>query len=336
MAETFKKIDKKFILSSSNVNCYGFRLMTDGYQANKFLSNPIGYYMHNRDAGVLLRWDNVRIEGDHIVAEPVVNLSHPRGQQTVDEIEAGFLNAASMGMITPIEVSDDPALMLEGQILPTITKWYNKECSLVDVPGNADALAQLVDEEGNKINLSDLTNQKPQINNNMFEIKLPLSAELIKLLNLGDKPDAVSVTRSIKDLSESLVAKDGELTKLKEDLSASQQTLADLKKQVIEKEVNDLLATALSEKRITNETKAKLATTFAENPTGLKDLLATMTPIVSVTDQLAKTGQEDAKKIENLSWDELHKGNHLKDLKANNKTLYNQKFKEKFGKEPDA
>src|SRR5690349_15559056 len=114
MAKT-KKIEKTFQLSDSSVNCYGFRLLTKGYLIDEYTKNPIGYYMHDREKGVVVKWDNLRVDGDRIVAEPVINMSNERGQQCVDEITDGFLNGASVGNIVALDWSDDPKMMLPGQ-----------------------------------------------------------------------------------------------------------------------------------------------------------------------------------------------------------------------------
>lgn len=154
-------LDKNFVHSDSSLNVYGFRLLTSGYQIQEYAKNPIGFYMHNRDLGVLVRWENLRIEGDKVIGQPDINMSNARGAQTCDEILKGFLNAASVGGIVILESSDDPALKLNGQTGPTITKWFNRETSLCDVPGNFGALV-LYDHNDNIINLSSFlgTNNK--------------------------------------------------------------------------------------------------------------------------------------------------------------------------------
>ena len=155
-----KKIEKTFTLSDSTVNVYGYRLLTSGFQIDEFKRNPIGYYMHGtgefpRESGVLLKWDDLQIVGDRVIGKPVINLDHPRGNRTADEVEDGFLNAASVGSIVVLETSDDSSLILPGQTGPTVTKWFNREASLVDIPGNFNAFAELYDKDGNKLNLAD-------------------------------------------------------------------------------------------------------------------------------------------------------------------------------------
>jgi hypothetical protein len=109
MTEKFKKIDRQYVLSDSSVNEYGFRLLTSGYELATFQKNPIGYYMHRREDGIVLKWEDLHVEDDKVVGMPVINLSNGRGEQTCDEAENGFLNAASVGHIVVVEYSTDAA-----------------------------------------------------------------------------------------------------------------------------------------------------------------------------------------------------------------------------------
>jgi len=93
-----EKIDKEFCITDDSVNVYKYRCLTSGLQLDEFKKNPIGFIMHKRDEGVLVRWEDFRIDGDKVYAKPVVNLSHPkRTTKRIDEIKSGFLNAASCG-----------------------------------------------------------------------------------------------------------------------------------------------------------------------------------------------------------------------------------------------
>lgn len=320
-----KKIDKEFLITDSSVNCYGFRLLTQGYLKSEFEKNPIGYYMHDREEGVVVRWEDLRIDGDSVFGKPVINLSNERGQKTVDEVENGFLNGASVGHIVAIEWSEDPLLMLPGQTGPTITKWYHRECSLVDVPGNMNALA-LFDAEGNVINLADL---KTKLSLQMKQVILT-AAQLTKL-NLKAESETAEVDTTINDL----VAKAAKVDDLQSKLDAAntaktdaETKLADLKKVATEKEVADLIAAAKTEKKITVEAGNALAADYKENPEGLKALLATMKPIVPVTESL-KQGDTD---LEKMTWTELDKAGKLEALKAKNEAAFYDVFEKEFGK----
>lgn len=322
----FKKIDKKFVLSDSTVNSYGFRLLTSGYNLSAFAKNPIGYYMHDREAGVLLKWEDVKVEGDQITGYPVINLSHARGQQTIDEIENGFLNAASMGHFVVEKMTDDESFKLPGQFGPTVTKWSNRECSLVDVPGNFNAL-KLYDKEGEEINLADFQKKSSSMK------KVILSAGALAALKLSAEADETAVDTVINDL----LAKAAKVDQLTNELSAAntaktnaENALATAKKEAVQKEVKDLLSAALEGKKITKEVSDKLAATYAENPSGLKDLLAVMPAYQSITEAI-KTGSTGAKELADLTFDELDKQGKLEDLRAKDPETFKAKFKAKFG-----
>src|ERR1700744_2759375 len=111
MTDKFKKIERSYVLSDSSVNEYGFRLLTSGYQLAAFQKNPIGYYMHRREDGIVLKWEDLQIEDDKIIGIPVINLSNERGIKACDEAENGFLNAASVGHIVVLEYSTEPEMM---------------------------------------------------------------------------------------------------------------------------------------------------------------------------------------------------------------------------------
>lgn len=93
MSEKFKKIDKEFCITDNTVNVYKYRCLTEGFLLDEVKRNPIGFLMHNREGGVVVRWEDFRIEGDKVMAKPVINLSHPEGQTIADQVESGFLNA---------------------------------------------------------------------------------------------------------------------------------------------------------------------------------------------------------------------------------------------------
>lgn len=324
----FKKIDKEFTLTDSTVNCYGFRLLTAGYQLGDYSKNPIGYYMHGRDAGVLLKWDDIKMEGDKVTGKPVINLSHPRGQQTVDEIENGFLNAASMGHFVVLEMSEDPSLKLAGQTGPTVTKWFNRECSLVDVPGNFNAL-KLFDADENEINLADFNKKFTQ---SMKQIIL--TAAQLAVLNLKADAEPSVVDTTINDL----VAKASKVDQLEQQLTAAnlakktaEDALAALQKTTVEKEVTDMLSAALNvDKKITKAVHDQLAADYKNNPTALKTLLTALPAFTSIATAIGNS-KEDAKGLAAMSFDDLDKQGKLEELKAKDPDTFKAKWKEKFG-----
>lgn len=189
--QNYKKIDKEFCITDNTVNVYKYRCLTEGLQLDEVKKNPIGYWMHNREKGVIVRWEDFRIEKDKVFAKPKINLNNPNGQTIIDQIENGFLNSASVGKIVVLEVSNDNNLKLKGQTKPTITKWFPREISIVDIPGNYNAVADLYDTDNKGLSLSDLQNFN--INKDLEKIDLD---KIITLLNIK----TVSETEIIKKI----------------------------------------------------------------------------------------------------------------------------------------
>ena len=314
----FKKIDREFQLTDDSTNCYGFRLLTEGYQLAEFQKNPIGYYMHKRDEGVVLKWEDFRTEGNKVYAKPVVNLSHPRGEQTVAEIENGFLNAASVGKLVALEISTDPKDKLPNQKGPTVKKWYNRECSLVDIPGNYNSLAQLYDKDDNEINLADYTEQDFNPNQNEVD-KHTLTAAQLSAMNLKADASEMEVSTAFQDL----VDKANRTEK-------AEKELEDLKAETSKKEVEAILKQGLADKRFTKEVADKLEKQFAGRPADLKDLVDAMPKYKSVVGELEGEGKTELENLMAKSYDDLFKSGELEKLKDLSQESFELKRAEKY------
>lgn len=351
-------LDKQFVLSNSSWNCYGFRLLTSGYMLNEFAKNPIGYYMHKREDGVLVTWKNIKIAGDDIIATPDVNLSNTRGQQTIDEINNGFLNAASVGAIVIVESDIDPSFINDGKTQVTVTKWYNRECSLCDIPGNPEALV-LYDKDDNVINLKHsgknrlfLNHNQPATNDALIDVD-ELLKNAIKNKDINqDTADELKKQyqhnpKKLKELIDELAKqrvsylmslewneldKEGLLEELKEKnfhgfkqkfFNAFHKEYAGKKPGKAQFEDDDIDVDALLSYHIKNnglqpEVAAGLKQNFKDNPKKLKEIL----------ESRAKNRVEDLMAME---WDELDKKGLLNELKEKHLHGFQKKFKDKFG-----
>lgn len=316
---TQARVDKKYILSDSSVNVYGFRLLTSGFVLAEYAKNPIGYHMHEREEGVIVKWEDLQVEGDQVTGYPVINLSNERGQQTYDECMNGFLNAASVGHIVVLEWSMEPEQMLPGQTGPTITKWYNKECSLVDIPGNCNALTDLYDMDNTKLQLADLAAPTTNLKLNS-DMNINLSAASLEALNLTAAPDAAALDTAIKALADRATAAEA-------NLKTAQETAKTEK-------VTALLETALTDKKITVALKDQLAKDYAGNPDALNVLLAAMPKYQSIADQLKDNAADGEAQ---WSWKDYEEkdpsGKKLTDLKANNRARYEEIYNAHFKKD---
>lgn len=184
-------MSKTFVLHDESLNSYGFWLLTAGADLKQFKKNPIMLFNHNRpwrgteeEILPIGHWENIRIEGDKILAEPVFD-SDDFSQKIAKKVESGTLRMASMGVLV-VEQSDAPKYIKPGQRYATALKWKAREASIVDIGSNENALA-LYDDDGKLIELSaagtDIPLKEVQVQiQNDIEMK-----ELAKILKLSDK-----------------------------------------------------------------------------------------------------------------------------------------------------
>jgi len=258
--------------------------------------------MHNRERGVAVKWEDLRFDGDKLWGKPVVNTT--AFPDLAQQIEDGFYDGASCGKIVALAWSDEPEMKLPGQIGITVTEWFPREISIVDIPGNYNALANLYDEADNV--LMDLSDQKQIINNNQNQNEMPelnLTPEHIKLLDLADNATTDQVGVKLKDL----------VDKAKRTETA-EKAFSDLKAETIGKEVEAILTKGMDDKKLTKDLADKLRVTYKENPTGLKDLVDAMPA------QQIVSGTEDddvPEKYKGKSFNDLYLSGDLADVKKN-------------------
>lgn len=303
------RINREFCLTDSSLNAYGYRLMTSGLELDRFRP-PVGFLMHDRDKGVAVQWVDFRMEGDSLYATPVVN--DTLFPDLAKQIEEGFINAASVGHIVALELSDDPADKLPGQDGPTVKRWFPREVSLVDIPGNYNAtgLARLYDESDRL--LADLSAPHAQTN--------PKDMNIAEIFPDLAQADDTAIRAYVNDLQQRA-----------ERAAALQTEIDQLRAERANAELNALLDAAVNEHRITAEQRNLMATGYAGRVEELRSLLATFpakeavpTPTPTATPSLA-----------GKSWDELDRSGELARLKAESPELFAQKFEQKFGHRPE-
>ena len=300
-----KKIDKEFCISDDSVNVYGYRLLTSGLELSRF-NPPIGFLMHERDKGVAVKWEDFRTEVGKVFAKPVIN--DELFPQLAQQIEEGFYNAASVGHIVALEVSDEPGTKLEGQTGPTVTKWFCREVSIVDIPGNYNAIAQLYDESDNV--LHDLSSFiQPNNAENMKDTSKPTGAMVaVALLNLPDLKDdataeqAVMAVKKLIDRAADAEKRNAELTSL---LTAMQ--------------IDGALDRAVKERKISPALAEQLKADYKDNPCGLKNLIDKMPAQSLITEKLS---QDIPDKYKGKSYRDLYLSGELEEVKRDYPALY--------------
>ena len=146
MDQPTEKKKKEVVISSSRLNAYGFRVLTEGIDTTQYARNPILLWMHNRpfrgttdEVLPIGRVENLRVDGDNLIGTPVFDEQDEFAQKIAAKWDAGILKMVSAGLEV-IEHSDDPALVVQGKRSSTVTKCKLLEVSIVDIGANDDAL----------------------------------------------------------------------------------------------------------------------------------------------------------------------------------------------------
>lgn len=306
------KVDKEFLLTDETVNCYGYRLLTSGLLLDRF-EPPIGFFMHDREQGVAVKWDDLVVRDGALYGKPVVD--ETRFPDLAQQIIDGFYAAASVGHIVALEWSDEPELKLEGQTGPTVTKWFPRECSIVDIPGNYNAVAQnkLFDEGGNV--LFDLSANliNPSF---MKQIAIPVEALLaLSLPNLVADSTPEQVLEVIRDLA----AKAAKVTGLETEVKDLKAELENLKEKTNSEKINAIVEKALADHKINQATADKLKADYKSNVEGLQTLVDAMPAQNTISSQLKA---EVPEKYHGKTWKELYMSGDLADIKKNYPEFY--------------
>ncbi len=331
---------KTVLISDESLNSYGFYLSTKGADLKQFKKNPILLFMHQRG-----RWagkesilpigtvENVRIEGDQVLGDPVFDLDDEFAAKIASKWEKGILKMVSPGLKI-IERSEDPKLLKQGQTRATVTKWKLKELSVVDIASNDNALA-LYDDEDKLINLSNDPDQeipipklkKNQNNNQMDTIKLSDDTELtvadVEKLHANSKTHTVALS---------------DMTGERDALNLKLKGFEDKEAEAQKTEATQLLDAAVKDGRIdaTPKENGKSArdnwqTLFDTNHENAKLALASTPQRTAASKNLSDSGTgKEREELEKLSWDELNEQNKLETLKENHFDLFEAKFKEKY------
>ena len=284
---------KEVVISTSKINSYGTRVLTDGISIDQYLKNPIILSNHHRpwggnpnEVGIIGRMENLRFDGDRLIGTPVFNSKDPAAARIEQQFNDGFIHMVSAGLEI-LATSDEPADLLPGQRRATLTKTKLLEVSMVDIGANDDALA--LSYKGKRIDCSqgnqdlDFLNLKTEeipnnSNNKPTNKKNKQMEELAKIalsLGLGVDATALEITARIAELQTS--AKAGLELKAENE---RQVALA------VEREV----ATAIADNRITADRREHFINMGkAIGLTGLQETLGMIAKPNKPTDGVTQT-----------------------------------------------
>lgn len=304
-----KRLDVEFLVSDDSVNCYGYRLLSSGFEREMY-EPRIGYLMHERDKGVAVRWEELKVEDSEIYAVPVVN--DVRFPRLIDEISEGFYVGASVGHIVALEWSDAPEMKLPGQTGPTVTRWYCREISIVDIPGNHHALAKLYDAEDNV--LMDLSANLLSKEDNMNEKRMSVAD--LAMLGLAADATPAQVGEALRDL----VAR----------CEAAEERCREMERAREEERVEAIVAEALAAGKLYPAMAEHLKRHYAGRADALAELVATM-PVQTSVESLTSEECVPAE-LAKKGYDELFVSGELERVKKNYPKYYEQLEKEQAKK----
>ena len=200
MEEVTGNNKQEVVISNSKLNAYGFRVLTEGIDTSQYVRNPILLWMHIRafrgttdDVLPIGRVENLRIDGDNLIGTVVFDEQDEFAKKIKAKWDAGILKMVSAGLDV-IELSDDPAMLVQGQTRSTVTKSKLIEVSIVDIGANDDALVLFRDgktivlssgngQELDFMNLNNNPKTDAQMNKIALQLGLPENATEQEIAN---------------------------------------------------------------------------------------------------------------------------------------------------------
>lgn len=311
---------KRIVISDESINSYGFWVLTDGIDTAAFQKNPVMLWNHNRDDHGTVNsqlpigiWKDLRVENGVLTGEPVFDETDEFAVKIKQKYESGILNACSMGFM-PLEWSDAPEMLKEGQTVATLTRCRLLEVSICDIPSNANATVALYDENSKTINLSDLPNKAigPKINHNdMKEIALKLG--------LAENANSQACVAAIQLKDDQIATLKTENATLKAKVQGFEKADADARKQEAAKLLDDAVKTG----RIDATSTPQFEKFFEFDYEAAKTALAALPERTPMATKASKGGAsaDDRSSWTYLDWMKKDPAG-LKKMKAENPTAF--------------
>lgn len=321
---------KSFVLHDESVNTRRFKMRTSGVNLDEFRKNPVMLHNHNDYNMPVGRWENIRVEGTMILADPVFDDGDPVGKELARKVADGFIKAASIGAWPPEEIIEeqDP---VTGNMVPVVTKWTAREASIVTIGSNHNALVFYDRETGEKmdsestVRLFDIAVKNENSNQKL------IMKEIAGLLNLSDTAGTDEIQAAVSRLVGENTKLAGENLKLSDQLNA----LNEAEKAKKTAEAVALVDAAVKDGRIDAKAKDSFIKLFDADYDAAKATIEAIPVRKSIAAQIDEAKGQTAVELADLtakSWDELDKAGKLVLLKDRYPDLYDVKFAERFSK----
>jgi hypothetical protein len=191
-----------FTMNDESINCYGYRVLSNGIDLSAFKRNPVGFWNHQSDDDdmPICKWVSFEVKDGKLIGGLQVDTDDEKGVRLDSKISNGYVNAVSI-YFDPIELSDAPEHILAGQRNATITKCLLLECSPVGLPGNYNAV-KLKGVAGTAIALNNATpvDALAHLFNRTLNTNNTMTNEQKTLLGLAETATDEQVTEALKNL----------------------------------------------------------------------------------------------------------------------------------------
>lgn len=316
---------KTFVLSDESVNCYGYRVLTDGIDTAQFERNPVMLYGHDSDRLPIGRWTNIRKEDGRLLADADFDMDDPFAAQIADKVERGVIRCCSIGFEI-VSVSDAADLMLPGQRQGTVTGALLLECSVCAIGANRNAMVLKHNGTAETLEAGDILHLSMELSlenhNNMDEQNNTLEQKVAtleqQLQELGNEKATLSQQKS--ELETKVAELESQVADLSGKLEAQHKA-----------EIAKLIDVAVGDGRIAEAQRprweALMAADFDNASAALAELKAPTS--LSALIGAGKQGGEDLAQ----AWDDADRQGRLADIKANDPDRFKQMYKARFGAE---
>lgn len=326
---------KTFVINDESVNSYGFIMRNAGAKLERFTANPIMLDLHSRDnARVLGRWDNLRIEGNLMLADAVWDTEDEYAAKIKGKVDRGFIKATSLGA-EPIKT-----LYNEDNDMIEVVEWELKEISIASVPSNAGSLV-LVDAKGQQLTREALIELSDKVHNRPIENKMKNLKLFAKAINLADTATEDEVLEAVQDLHNKnieLSDANAALTKKAGKLEAENTKLKDAQKDNTKNMAIALVDGAIAGKKILAGERAEYIELAENNYELTKKLLDKKQAYRSIAEQIDGNQNAGAEvklsdEVKAMNWDAAFKAGKTEFIKLTDMDHFKAIYKAKFNKE---
>ncbi|MBR4199246.1 MAG: HK97 family phage prohead protease [Bacteroidales bacterium] len=316
---------KTFVLSDESVNCYGYRVLTDGIDTSQFERNPVMLYSHDTERLPIGRWTNIRKEDGRLLADADFDLNDPFAAQIADKVENGIIRCCSIGFEI-VSLSDSADLMLPGQRQSTVTGALLLECSVCVIGANRNAMVLKRTGTDETLQAGDILHLSMEIslekNNNMDEQNNTLEQKVAaleqQLQEVGNEKATLSQQKS--ELETKVAELESQVADLSGKLEAQHKA-----------EIAKLIDGAVGDGRIAEGQRpcweALMAADFENASAALAELKAP-TSLSAMMQGRTQHGENLAQE-----WDEADRQGRLAEIKQGDPDRFKQMYKARFGAE---